>query len=422
MRSSFGSPRPRCWRAGRPLLLGLGCKSSMSPRRDHHRARRIDVGGPSCSLQHGSWTAAGETPECPALPINAARKCDPRRRLFHFQPDDPMCNSIWPSVSGIAELRRAFLTALQGKRLRLIGDSMMQQHYDFIAGCLLNCSTSWPVPQKVAKFKYARVHEEWKESLMNAGFSGKTSSTALHYLRMERGKEDFHSGCSVPEVGGHVDYRRVNRLGSPRDPGRTLTNATAAILHALVYLPHAWGTLTPHDVVLMNFGIHRDLHIQGRMRAVLEWWSRERRARRAPRLLWRQTSPQHWKSPLGIFRDYEQDGVVANRCSIQLGAHRDEAFAAFDLNVTAAIRAWGVSWAAVLPTFGVTWDRSEDHAKLKPGATEERGTVVARMIERYRASGSTLMDCTHNCPTGSVVTFWTQALTAALSAPFGTVV
>jgi hypothetical protein len=39
------------------------------------------------------------------------------------------------------------------------------------------------------------------------------------------------------------------------------------------------------------------------------------------------------------------------------------------------------------------------------------------MVAKAKANGTTLLDCTHYCAAGSVITFWTQALIASLTLP-----
>ena len=366
----------------------------------------------TCDLQRGDWTLVGDVPSC-GVPMTYKR-CGKMQKLMRFQPHT--C-SAWPS-SGVSHeaLARSFKDALGSRRLRLIGDSMTEQHFNFIAGCLLKCNTA---EQHAADLSNPKDNKEWKSALERAGHSGKVASTALFFIRQNHGKQPYRSGCHIAETGGRVEFRRINLLGGPKDSRIRLSEELNATLRTLVYLPPAWGTPKAQDIVLMNFGIHRDLLLPRHLRGVLDWWRRERLHRgAAPRLLWRQTSPQHWAGPLGLFRSFAHGDGHTAQCTQHPAALHAQGLSEYDLNVTAIIREHGDrAWSGVLPTFRAIWERSDDHAELSQAADSRRGAVLGKLIAEARANGTTLLDCTHFCATGSVITFWTQALIASLASP-----
>jgi hypothetical protein len=96
-----------------------------------------------------------------------------------------------------------------------------------------------------------------------------------------------------------------------------------ALMHLLLYVgPVRLGF---NDTVVMSMGLH--YHNAGSlvttMQTIFEWWAKEHAAGRAPRLLWRETSPQHFATQDGRFH-ISEDIVTTRRCRENLIApHRD---------------------------------------------------------------------------------------------------
>lgn len=388
----------------------------MSQHRRHAAATSESSFSASCNVQEGQWaTSKGfekHVQTCKSFGSPKTR-CDDTHELKLFRPHS--CNgSLWPSARSMGNLAHAFDRSLGTRSLRFIGDSLTQHHYEFITGCLLDCNHSYPQRQPMVIMKDPRVRRAWMSYLKGVGYQETDINGAFGWLRQNNGKEVHHLGCHT-RSGGHVDFVRINRL---HPSGNQLNNVVAAMLHALVYLPtmqEAKRAMTPRDLVVMNFGIHRDLDIAQKVSAVLDWWSAERAARRAPHLLWRQTSPQHWPGPRGVFRGFGDLEESVEHCTTQPASQLEDAFADYDLNVTALIRERNVAWADVLPTFRATWERVDDHPPLRVGMISMSGSQTDQMILRAQARNNTLVDCTHVCFTGSVAHFWTQALVAHLA-------
>ena len=332
--------------------------------------------------------------------------------------------------------RASFAHALGRRTLRFIGDSVTSDHYQYLTRCVLNCSFE-TMHVGTLKLSDKATAEELKRYLTVRGFQKDVAHWALKLLQAAS-KDGYATGCTL-ESGGRVDFRRVNALpvNTSRRGHGSHREIVAAIWHTLLY----WSgpALNKDDVVLINFGLHDYGKLRAQVGDVLRWWAAEEATGSAPRLLWRQTSPQHWPtSPLGAFSSFED---VAQTASMPCRAHeaRDEqgvdlagaAFRLYDKSVSEAVlqasssshelgdgsgsRDRGAAhrrWADVLDVFAATAERAEDHPRLTKGSLPVKS--VERTLRVNSTEAALLADCTHYCIPGSVLRFWTQALLAWL--------
>ena len=336
--------------------------------------------------------------------------------------------------------RASFSRVLKGRTLRLIGDSLMSHHYQYLTRCVLGCTYE---EMRVNTISPAADEKHWNISLGAAGFSTDARFWALKSLRLASGKEWFAKGCRL-EGGGRIDFRRVNFLPQnvARPGGGTYRELLAALLHTLVYWPgYKQGLpLSGDDVVMLNFGLHEGADLPQKMSDLLRWWAAE--GTRAPRLLWRQGSPQHWPaSPLGAFRDLSDVIETKSRPCLAQDVDVEKAQELYDANVSKLVREAGRQgrggggggiasggggssssgshsgtssarqrWANVLDVFTATWQRDDDHANLVEGSL-----AIKNLARTFGLNASySLPDCTHYCIPGSVLRFWTQALLVSL--------
>ena len=376
-----------------------------------------------CNLQRGfRWTpTASEDLDsaavaCPSWPLTS-RPCGYVRPL-NFEPAASQGCDL-QSWRPAALSRQAFARALTGRTLRFIGDSLSSDHYKYLTRCVLNCSYEEMRPGTIV---LKHTQRQWASALAAAGHEPDAIEWALKHLRAQDAKEGYASGCAVGR-GGRVDFRRINQLpGAERwwKHNTTHDKVTAAVMHALLYLP---SRLTSRDVALVNFGLHQTNKLPAMVGAMLRWWQKAAASGSGgapPRLLWRQASPQHWpNAQAGQFRSYADVLATATEscraAPTKLSDDRGLAAAAlarYDLNVSAAIAASELASArppaaGVLDVFTATWERVDDHPSLFNGAL----ALSSRQMDdlRGRANGS-LADCTHYCLPGSTLRFWTQAL------------
>lgn len=363
-----------------------------------------------CDLRHGTWLPANFTHSAACPRWNGAghrAACDQAKHpLMTFLPSvssSGSTSSCDATLFASGDLRMHFTRALGGRRLRFIGDSLTKDHYTYITRCLLNCSISQPVRQTLLA-----PTKRWIQLLKRAGFDGNVSSEAVTRLQKHHGDEWYYSGCDVG-TSGHVDFRRLNQF-----PGSSLTSKhpqlVAAMMHCLVnFRDLIRGTrheraLGSSDVIFMNVGLHRDAAMRQRVDDVVSWFEHARQlAHPTPRLLWRDTSPQHFMAPNGRFRT-AQDVLATTQCRQLPDGNRTTAQHFYGQNVTARVLG---RHGSVLPIFDATWARADDHPPLRLGAIRVRASSFNR-------SFGGRSDCTHYCITGSVLRFWTQALIAWL--------
>ena len=390
-----------------PLQKRAGAQKPSTPRGAADRRRQHSL---ATCLQRGfRWlpataeAAAEDAFACPSWRA-PSKKCH-ASPLWTFEPSADGC-AWWHSITRLS--RSAFARALAGRTLRFIGDSLALDQYRHLARCVLNCSSQEVQPRNINQGNLQWT-EQMDAELRAAGFDSHVAHNAHRFLGSTSAKEAEAEGCAL-EHGGRVQFRRINQLP---DAVSNKSALVAALMHILLLSPSTTA-LTRRDLVVMNVGLHRSDSLPVAHAAMVRWWAEQRRTRPdgAPRLLWRQVSPQHWPTaPVGMFRSLDDVMATRNQTCRAAEPSTDEALQLYDMNVSAALQALRASegedrsWADVLPTFHATWARSDDHPRLTSGALSGSFTRSAS-----RMAG--LSDCTHFCATGSVLRFWSQALLA----------
>ena len=388
-----------------------------------------------CSLTSGfHWVPARAdnvaAAACPAWPARTwpKRRCAAGQQLFDFHPADSSssnCNKRWWHHTALS--RQEFARVLDGRTLRIIGDSVSLAHYRYLTGCVLNCSNpTQPIT--------SRMQRQWSHELAKTGHDAHAIEWATKLLKVAAAKDGHASGCAVGR--GRVDFRRVDVLpGTERWHKHNTTHAAvvAAFMEVLISLP-ADRALSRRDIVLINFGLHLSHKLRGMVLGMLKWWQS---FQSAPRLLWRENSPQHWPlAPNGKYRAHADVRATASApCKAvpeSLGSSQAAAdtLAYYDQNVSSTVRQLALAMRSatrasrsdttlnhaprfsVLPVFAASWERHEDHPPLHDGALS---LSVKQMAELRGPNGTHLEDCTHQCVPGSTLRFWTQTLLAWLS-------
>jgi hypothetical protein len=309
--------------------------------------------------------------------------------------------------------------ALGERRLRFIGDSVSLQHFNFVRGCVLGCSSGEGVVEG----------SDWMAQLQAANHSKKAAERAIGFV-MWWGAQ-WRSAACTHRGGGRIDARRLDEL--PREGSGVI----AAAMHLLLYLGPAGSALGYDDVVVLNFGLHFWTNLDAQMSEMLAWWRAERAARRAPRLLWRETSAQHFAGYGGLYSCSQakwtsQEHVERFACSgadaarnveprhtLQCRTLAHEEAAATYRADRGALAVWRLalpessdsSWVGVLPTFWPTVPLEEEHPLQfwywTPARQPGHGVLQ---------NGSCLPDCTHYCNPGSALRVWTQMLVSHVRA------
>ena len=376
----------------------------------------------SC-LQGGRWEpASAEEQAAPAASCpswtHAAKRCAKARQLFNFRPAQHCDGPVW---NPMALNRSTFSRALNGRTLRFIGDSLTLDHYQYLTRCVLGCKfedmRTGTIDISLAKQSKAAFDRD----LTSAGYSADARFWAHLILRQAAGKDGWARGCKL-EGGGLIDFRRFNSLpaNTTRPGGGSYREILAATLHALMRWPAP--SLRRDDVVVLNLGLHEGPDLYEKMMDVLNWWRGE--GERAPYLLWRQGSPQHWQaSSSGRFHnlsDVARGRPCHARPMDEQSNRLEDAFAAYDFNVSKLVleasdrvgggRSVRRRWTSVLDVFTATWSRDDDHPRLVEGSLPVRHLAKTFGLDETHS----LPDCTHYCIPGSVFRFWSQALLVAL--------
>ena len=423
------------------------------------------------TLHLGSWrplsTAQAVRATCPAA-ITAAwpRHCNGKPpegadRLLEWKPESCKLPAAVP-FNGPAAVERA---VGRGNVLRFIGDSLVSDHFKAFTACYLNCSgQAAPVleprcqreayqtksgkwvrglpdvrhyangtrlceapegPQtRQVKIDLSGVARwDWRQALVDAGYTNRTADKIIHRLLSASQGELPMTGCStnphepsyyhangslvrLAGAPARVDFRRIN--------GFTSMNSKElwGLMHLLLYVGPV--TLGFNDTVIMSVGLHYGSSarvLEEHMQTILEWWAIERAAGRAPLLLWRETSPQHFATADGMFRSYE-DLVRTRQCRHDLeGVAVRSSYP--DHNVTRRFHApwFHAPWFHVLPTFAPTVARNDEHCLMKPGSNPlSQKALGALFIRNNESAHAKRPDCTHYCLPSSTMRFWSQVM------------
>jgi hypothetical protein len=367
---------------------------------------------PSCDLQLGNWRQLDAPVEsCPDIHKAGLRHECGERKLMEFQPRE--CDL--PPLTN-----QSLVTALGRRKVRFIGDSVSWDHFHYVARCVLGCSPELDhhANSHRLSLKDARLRGLWRNALIKAGFEENIADNAIAFMRMNNGKEHIFEGCDTV-LGGHVDVRHINRMPAR---GAMQRNVTRAILYGLVHigfdqesrsqlrdLDH--NSMAATDIVVLNIGLHVSPELVGQISHVLDWWKDEHNARRAPRLLWRQTTPQHWAAPFGQYRTAADINSTGSECKPAVNVQAADALPKYDMGISDLVRRTANTtddWVGVLPVFAASFARFDEHPPLRFwGNLGLRGSTNDLVSENGTARVS---DCTHWCTPGSVPRFWTQAL------------
>uniref|UniRef100_A0A7S0IKD2 Uncharacterized protein n=1 Tax=Calcidiscus leptoporus TaxID=127549 RepID=A0A7S0IKD2_9EUKA len=214
---------------------------------------------------------------------------------------------------------------------------------------------------------------------------------------------------------------------------KAATGAIAAALHLLLYLGPPKSRLGYDDVVVLNFGLHYWTDLSEQMRELLSWWTAERAARRAPRLLWRETSPQHFQGYGGLYSGDQAKWTSARHAKAFADSDGESEATTYQCRALTTSEAlatyradrgnnavWPLalphsgnsSWVGVLPVFWPTVPLQTEHPLIYWYDPESRKPGHGAVL-RSNPGGEHVVylpDCTHYCNPGSSLRLWTQML------------
>ena len=407
-------------------------------------------------LQVGHWrplhAEAAARAVCPvAITAKWSRYCDGaypagRDRLLEWKPSGCVLPAAVP-LDGPSAVQAAVGS---GNVLRFIGDSLASDHYKFFAGCYLNCSNligpvhrpkcqadvqgggaptysngsrrcEVPVGPQPGQTEFnivGAIRWDWRQNLIDAGFSSRTADRAIHTLRVGAQGELPLSGCSTDtgaatqyhrdgsmirntgvNAPAHIDFRRLNSFSNTRGA------EVEALMHLLLYIgPVRLGF---NDTVVMSMGLHYKNNVAAlemTMQTIFDWWGKERTAGRAPRLMWRETSPQHFATDDGMYKSAD-DIITTRQCRTDLIATQQSYP---DHNFS---RRFVAPWFHVLPTFAPTLTRDDEHVLMRPGSNPLNARATKNLfLQHNESTNAQRPDCSHYCLPSSAMRFWTQVV------------
>jgi len=300
---------------------------------------------------------------------------------------------------------------------RLVGDSVMGQFYRSFRAYTKNNGPSnkcFLVMNQLRRLLEAGGHKktavEGVIAYMFAGIDSPSGAASSH--------ADI-SGCDSP-----VSSIRLNSFPWRRDPSSAYSKSSIPeMAEVLVTLCLEMSPrLTSHDTLVLNMGVHyigapsyanpKDLH-QGLTMFLRKWSALAKSRGDMPRLVWRDTSPQHFaSSPSG---EYHQPGApdgdpenwpCRDISEQQLSSLLSDSNSYINDHRRAFVQAVQCAGLvvdgfniAVLPVWRATIARRDEHTSW--GRDFDPVTSVW--------SGN-IHDCTHFCERSSVLVYWNAAL------------
>jgi hypothetical protein len=275
---------------------------------------------------------------------------------------------------------------MQPRRTVFIGDSVQDVSAE---------SFMWFLEKK-QPHKNCSFTDELKPKLVDQGYSSATADHTVKWIQNQLTKGHRWWGCS-----DKVSYIPMHRMPDSH---------SHEMIKALMFAVKNFGDepLGPEDVIVLNWGLHytndkkdgQEKSIND-LKAILDEWALWDKAGDAPKLIWRQVSPQHWGGVDGTWSPHHESSTScspialgkANR--LDLMAKRTDGFKhrndmMFEEAVQKANLKIDGTKIAVLPIWRPTAERNDEHI----GQTYEHATA----------------DCTHYCTHGPVNRLWNSGI------------
>lgn len=270
--------------------------------------------------------------------------------------------------------------------------------------------------------------DEMEKHLRQAGrFDKKTINDAVHFMvkqgvNNKKGKGHNWWGCQ----NSTVMYA----------PVLTFTEQNPEVIKAFMYTVKTFGEepLGPQDVMVMNWGLHgvadggtgrlakMDKEWTPALTLLMKEWAQWKKEGTAPKLIWREVSPQHFPNPGGGWKPTQTSNPGGGIMDFfNLGTKKNEVAA--NKNEVAAKNECA--------PIGDMNKRVVDHTTLPlrnnnmfKKAVEDAGLSVdgkdIEILPVWRATAERfdehpINDCTHYCIYGSAYQYWNSALLATAS-------
>merc|ERR1719160_593445 len=279
------------------------------------------------------------------------------------------------------------------KRVMFVGDSVTDYHAQ---------SFSWYYQgenRNVQKKPCTFVKEDWQKHLKAAGrFDQKTIDDTVLWMEKQGGNNGKN---------GHLWWGCKNS-SVLYAPALTLEIKNPEVVKAWMYMVRTWvkKPLDDQDVLVMNVGLHglkdgfyKNLdHMDRKWTPIItgmlnEWkeWKKEKGG--APKLIWRQVSPQHWQGDSGYWKPNQIEKKCQAISTLKSQEKKQDKYPSRNNDMFAkAVEGAGLEIdhkdIEVMPIWRASADRFDEHP---------------------------IADCTHYCSFGAVPRYWNAALLVTAS-------
>lgn len=305
--------------------------------------------------------------------------CPTKNNLFYELPD---CSLPYTPDEVVHKPRRVVF----------MGDSLTDIHAESFAWYFTG-----ELPERSCKFGAPQMFQ----MLLSAGFEDKDAAKTVNWLNQQlRWEKHVWWGCS--KNVSYIPFHRLPALSEGK-----------AVFRAVMHIVKNFGSrpLNKDDVLVMNWGLHmssNDRIIEKfwtpAMEQFINEWKEWRREGDAPKLIYRQVSPQHWGTDDGV---YSPESFAGARPGQECADFRDEQHIEEILKNE--------------DTFPSRNDQMFNDALARAGLMTDETDVALLPIWRATAARSeehpTLnmrKDCTTYCTHSSVTRFWNSALLALI--------
>jgi hypothetical protein len=279
--------------------------------------------------------------------------------------------------------------AVKPRHVTFVGDSVTDFHA---------ASFAWELDgnKKVSIYdKCLMEPEKMTKDLVGAGFKQDTANHTVKWLVAQASRHVMW-GCK-----DRVSYIPLMEELPPQKAG--------GMLKSLMWMIKNWSPepLGKEDAIVMNWGLHaatgnHPADWAPSLEVMLLEYKKWQTEGNAPKLIWRQVSPQHFGGEDGAYK-----GSLPNKCSalsqkkIEKATQKSLAKLETDRVFTRAVEAAGLKVdnvnIAILPIWQASAERHDEHPYLHD------------TMPGYKQG---IADCTHFCQFGGVNRLWTSGVVA----------
>lgn len=278
------------------------------------------------------------------------------------------------------------------RRFVFIGDSVQDISAE---------SFAWFIDRSTPNKNCSYTGDTMKTKLLKQGFSQQTTDHTVEFIQRQLTKGHRWWGCSKKDKVSYIPMHRM--------PDMHAENMFPALMFAIKHFGEQ--PIGKEDVLVVNWGLHYTNMQHAKkaemakattsLKLILDEYAKWEKQGDAPKLIWRQVSPQHWGGLDGTYSNFHEvlptcHAIAGPKALDNLMKRTDVFRHRNDKMFEDAVEKAGLKIdgekIAVLPVWRASAERFDEHVS----ATSEKAEA----------------DCTHYCTHGAVNRLWNSGLLA----------